>query len=144
MDQTFEETTAEHRATVGELFSDMMRDLTTLFRQEVDLARMEIVGKAERAKGGVIKIGAAAALGVVGVILLAVSAMLGLTLILMLALPPTAAACIAALVVGVILAAAAYVLFRAGIEDAKAATPVPERTLESLKENAQWAKRQIR
>ena len=147
MDQTFEETTAteaEHRATVGELFTDMMRDLTTLFRQEVDLARAELMEKAERAKGGALKLGAAAGLAVVGVILLAVAAMLGLTLILSLWMPPTPAAFVSALVVGIVLAGAAYFLFRAGIEEAKAATPVPERTLESLKENAQWAKRQLR
>jgi len=144
MDQTFEETTAEHRATVGELFSDMMRDLTTLFRQEVDLARVELVEKAERAKGGALKLGGAAGLGMVGVFLLAVAAMLGLTLILSMWMPPMAAAFICALVVGIVLAGAAYFLFRAGVAEAKAATPVPERTLESLKENAQWAKKQLR
>jgi hypothetical protein len=144
MEQTFDETAAEHRATVGELLSAMMRDLSTLFRQEVDLARLELVEKAERAKGGALKIGAAAALGVVGLIFLAVAATLGLTLILMQGLPPVAAACISALAVGFVLAVAAYFLVRAGVEDAKAATPVPEKTLESLKENAQWAKKQLR
>jgi hypothetical protein len=144
MDQTFEETTADQRATVGELFSDMMRDLTTLFRQEVDLARMELVENAERAKGGALKLGAAVGLGVVGVILLAVAAMLGLTLILSTWMSPTAAAFIGALVVGIALAGVAAFLYRAGMAEAKAATHVPERTLDSLKENAQWAKRQLR
>jgi hypothetical protein len=145
MEHSFEEAaTAERRASVGELFSDLMRDFATLVRQEVDLARLELTDKAERAKSGAMKIGVGAGLAVVGVILLAVAAMLGITLILSTWMTPLLAAFIGALLVGLTLAVAAYFLVRRGADEAKHASHVPERTLESLKENAQWAKNQLR
>jgi hypothetical protein len=135
--------TTEDHETFGGLLSDMMRDLGTLFRQEVDLARLEVLEKAEQAKGGVLKMGFAAALGIAGIILLAGAAALGLTLLLALVMPPLGAACLSTLMVGILLAGGGSLLFRQGARDAKAAEFVPRRTLDTLKENAQWAKRQL-
>jgi hypothetical protein len=139
-----DDTATEPRASVGELLSDAVRDLGTMLRQEVELARVELLDKADRAKGGAIKLGAAAGMGVVGMGLLAVAAVLAITLILSMWMTPLLAAFFGALVVGGGLAFAAYLLFRQGAVEARAASRVPERTLESLKENAQWAKNQWR
>ena len=47
----------------------------------------------------------------------------------------------AALMVGAVLAAAAYVLVRQGKERvAEAGKPVPEQTIETVKEDVEWAK----
>ncbi len=146
VDRDGSETTAEHvsHETIGELISHLLENAALLLRQEIDLARAEIVEKASRVKGGAIKVGAGAVLGVVGVILLAVAAMLGLTLLLSLALNPTAAACIAALIVGAILAGVGAWLFTDGIKQADSQSLAPRRTLDSLKENARWASNQLR
>lgn len=136
------ETTAEH-GTFGRLLSDMMRDLATLLRQEVDLARVELLEQAGRAKGGAIKFGAAGVLGMAGVLLLSGAAALGLTLLLSMTMPLLGAACLGTLFVGAILVAAAGVFFQMGKRETKPAEFVPRRTLDSLKENAEWAKRQL-
>jgi uncharacterized membrane protein YfcA len=48
---------------------------------------------------------------------------------------------LAALAVGVVLAAVAYVLIKQGKERvAEAGKPVPEQTIETVKEDVQWAK----
>jgi len=138
-----ESETMESSSSVGRLISELMRDVGTLFRQEMDLARAELAGKADEAKGGVLKIGIAAGTGLVGVFVLAGAAVLGLTLLLSLWMAPLVAAFIGALVVGAGLALGAYLLYRRGVEEVKVRTFIPERTLESLKENAQWASRQL-
>lgn len=138
-----ESETMESPSSVGRLISELMRDVGTLFRQELDLARAEMAGKADEAKGGVLKIGIAAGMGVAGVFALSIAAALGLTLILSIWMPPLTAAFVGALLVGAGLALGAYLLFRRGMEEVKVRKFVPERTLESLKENAQWASRQL-
>jgi hypothetical protein len=48
---------------------------------------------------------------------------------------------LSALIVGVVLAAAAYVLARQGKERVEeAGTPVPEQAIETVKEDVEWAK----
>src|SRR4029078_11902490 len=95
-----ESETVESPSSVGRLISELMRDVGTLFRQEMDLARAELAVKADEAKGGVLKIGMAAGAGLVGVFVLAGAAVLGLTLLLSLWMAPLAAAFVGALVVG--------------------------------------------
>jgi hypothetical protein len=56
---------------------------------------------------------------------------------------PLVAAFVGALAVGAALALAAYLLYRRGVEEVQVRAFIPERTLESLKENAQWASRQL-
>ena len=52
---------------------------------------------------------------------------------------------LAALLVGVVYAVAAYLLYRQGRERVEeAAPPVPEQTVETVKEDVQWAKTQAR
>jgi hypothetical protein len=138
-----ESETVESPSSVGRLISELMRDVGTLFRQEMDLARAELAGKAGAAKAGVLKIGIAAGTGLVGVFVLAAAAVLGLTLLLSLWMAPLVAAFVGALAVGAALALGAYLLYRRGVEEVQVRTFVPERTLESLKENAQWASRQL-
>lgn len=130
-------------ASVGHLLRELVRDLGMLFRQEFDLARSEMVEKVDAAKGGALKMGIALGAGLAATIFIAAALMLGMTLLLTIWLPPLGAAFAATVIVGAGLGIAAFVLFRSGIEDVKARKFVPERTLESLKENAQWASKQL-
>jgi len=51
---------------------------------------------------------------------------------------------VAALLVGVVVAGLGYVLLQRGLEALKHADLTPHRTVDSLKEDSQWAKEQMR
>lgn len=118
---------------LGEVASDLTRDLSLLVRQEVELAKAEMRQKGRVAAPGLGMIGGA------GVVALMAAGALTAFLVLVLAtfLPDW----LAALIVGAVLAGVAYVLAMQGkerVEDAGA--PVPEQTIETVKEDVAWAK----
>lgn len=123
--------------------SSLAGEIGTLVRQEVDLARCELAEKAERAKGGAARVGAGGAFALVGVFALAAAVVLGLTLVLVRWLPPIAAAAVSAAFVGAILAGMGYLLVKKGGERLSPEQLLPKRTLESIKEDARWARRQF-
>ena len=121
---------------MGELFTKLSDDLSTLVRQELKLAQVEMTEKGKKAGVGVGMFGGA---GVVG--LLALGAF---TTCLIAALATGMEVWIAALIVTVLYGAAAGVLALQGKTRVSAATPpVPEQTVETVKEDAQWAKTQL-
>jgi hypothetical protein len=118
---------------IGELLKQLADETTTLMRQELDLAKAEMRAKAGKAGPGFGMWGAA---GVAG--LLAAGA---LTAFLILALDGVMPNWLAALLVGLVYAAIAGVLYVNGkrrVEEA--GSPVPQKTIESVKEDVQWAK----
>jgi uncharacterized membrane protein YqjE len=118
---------------IGELLKQLSQETTTLVRQELDLAKAEMAEKGKKAGKGAGMFGGA---GVVG--LLALGA---LTAALILALDTAMDAWLAALVVGLVYAAIAGVLALTGKKEVQQATPpVPEQTVETVKEDVQWAK----
>jgi Putative Actinobacterial Holin-X, holin superfamily III len=118
---------------IGEVAKDLTSDVSLLVRQEIELARAEMAQKARKAAPGVGMFGGA---GIVG--LCAAGALTAcLVLVFSLFLPEWAAA----LIVGAALAAIAYLLVRQGRERiADAGKPVPEQTIETVKEDVEWAK----
>ena len=121
---------------MGELFKQLSDDLSTLVRQELKLAQVEMTEKGKKAGVGVGMFGAA---GIVA--LLALGAF---TTCLIAALSTGMEVWIAALIVTVIYAAAAGVLALNGRDRVGEATPpLPEQTIETVKEDAQWAKTQL-
>jgi MFS family permease len=118
---------------VGELVKQLADQTSTLVRQEIDLARAELTQKGKEAgKGAGLFAGAA----VVG--LLAAGA---LTAFLIMLLDGALANWLSALIVGVVFAAIAGALALAGRNRIQRATPpVPEQTVETVKEDVQWAK----
>jgi hypothetical protein len=118
---------------LGEVAKDLTTDLSLLVRQEIELAKAEMTQKGRTAAPGIGMFGGA---GVVG--LCAAGALTAfLVLLLSLFLPEWAAA----LIVGAVLAAVTYVLIRQGKERvAHAGKPVPEQTIETVKEDVEWAK----
>jgi tetrahydromethanopterin S-methyltransferase subunit C len=124
-------------ASLGELLKQLSEQTSTLVRQEIDLAKAEVTQKGKQAGAGA---GMLAAAGVVGLLALgAVTAMF-------IALLDTAMATwLAALIVTVVYGAIAGVLALVGRKRLKAATPVmPEQTVETVKEDVEWAKTQAR
>jgi Putative Actinobacterial Holin-X, holin superfamily III len=122
-----------HDQPVGEIAKNLTSDLSLLLRQEIDLVKAEMAQKGRTAAPGLGMFGGA------GVVALCAAGALTACLVLMfsLFLPDWAAA----LIVGVAMAAVAFVLIRQGKERiADAGTPVPEQTIETVKEDVEWAK----
>jgi hypothetical protein len=118
---------------LGEIARDLTRDVSLLVRQEVELAKAELSQKGRTAAPGLGMIGGA---GVVG--LMAAGALTAfLVLVLSVFLPEWASA----LIVGAVLAGVAYLLAMQGKERVEeAGAPIPEQTIETIKEDVEWAK----
>jgi putative superfamily III holin-X len=120
---------------IGDLVKQLAGQTSTLVRQEIDLAKAEMSQKASIAGKGAGLLGGAAVVG-----LLAAGA---LTACVILALSEVIPDWLAALIVAVVLGAIAAVLALQGRNRIRAATPpVPEQTVETVKEDVEWAKTQ--
>ena len=118
---------------LGEIARDLSRDVSLLVRQEVELAKAELAQKGRIAAPGLGMIGGAGVLG-----LLAAGALTAfLILVLSVFLPEWASA----LIVAAVLAAVAYLLLKRGKERVEeAGAPIPKQTIETVKEDVEWAK----
>jgi F0F1-type ATP synthase assembly protein I len=122
---------------IGELFTQLSEETSKLIRQELELARAELKEKGREAGKGAGFLGGAGLAG-----LLAAGA---LTACLILLLDKAVAAWVAALIVAVVYGAIAGVLALRGKERVQAATPpAPEQTVETVKEDVEWAKTRAR
>jgi hypothetical protein len=118
-----------------ELLRQLSQETTHLLKQEIELAKAEVGEKGKQAGKGAGLFGAA---GVIGL-----GAVGALTACFILALNAVMPGWLAALIVAVVYAAVAGVLALQGRNKVKqAAPPVPEQTIETLKEDVQWAKNQ--
>jgi Putative Actinobacterial Holin-X, holin superfamily III len=117
----------------GELVKELSREVSQLVREEIALAKAEMTEKARHAGTGAGMLSGAAVLGLAAV----GGSMATLILLLDLAMP----AWLAALIVTVAYGAVAAVLALRGKQRvAEATPPAPEQTIESVKEDVQWAK----
>jgi uncharacterized membrane protein YqjE len=123
--------------SLPELLKRLSVETTQLVHQELDLAKVELTQKGRQAGAGAGLFGTAAALGLAG---------LGaLTACIILALNAALPAWLAALIVAAIYGVIAAVLALRGRDRAKQATPLaPEQTIETVKEDVEWAKTQTR
>jgi alpha-D-ribose 1-methylphosphonate 5-triphosphate synthase subunit PhnH len=121
--------------TVAELFTDLSQQLSTLFRQEVRLARTEATERLQAFAKDAVVIGVGAALGLAA--LMAATAALVLLLIQLNVMP-----WIAAVIVAAALAIISGVLVQARLRAMRRRTVVPVETVESIKETAQWIKKE--
>ena len=118
--------------SVGELISDISNDLSQLFRQEVELAKAELKQEASKAGKAAGMLGGAAFAGYLAVVLLSFA--------LVFALSNVMDGGWAALIVAVIWAIIGAVLYANGRKKLKDVEPVPRRTVDTIKEDAQWLK----
>jgi uncharacterized membrane protein YqjE len=117
----------------SELLKQLSDQTTTLVRQEIELAKLELQEKGKKAGIGAGMFGGAGVFG-----LYAVGA---LTATIILALATFLPGWVAALIVTVIYAAIAGVLALRGKSQVKEATPpVPEQAVETTKEDVRWVK----
>jgi len=120
--------------SLGELFADLTREMTTLVRQELQLATTEISQKASTIGKNMAFLAVGGAIAYAG--LLAVIA--AIIMILGSFIPWW----LAALVVGLGVAGLGYILVQKGIAALKTIDMTPRRTITTLKEDVTWAKQQ--
>ena len=122
---------------IGELLKDLSQQTTTLMRQELELAKAEVAQKGKSVGAGAGLFGAA---GVAGLATLGAFTAF-LILLLDLVLPAWAAAGIVTLLYAI----PATILALRGRDKVKEATPLtPEQTVETVKEDIEWAKNPTR
>ena len=122
--------------SLGDLFSDLSRETTTLVRQEVQLAKAELTQSATEAARGIGMLLAGGAVAYAGLLFLLLAIVFGL-------IEAGWDAWLSALVVGVVVVAIGAVLVLRARESLKPANLAPQKTVETLKEDAAWAKEQI-
>ena len=122
---------AEDRS-LSELLSEVTSELGTLFRQEVELARVETSEQVSRAAKAGGMLGAAAVIGFLDLILFSFAAAWALSEIV-----PEG---VAFLIVAVLFAIVAGVLAMAGKKRLANVNPVPNQTVQTLKDDVQVAK----
>ncbi len=124
--------------SITELVKRLAEQTNTLVKQEIELAKAELTEKGKVAGAGAALFGAAALVG-----LLAAGALTAcLIALLQTAIDHT---WLAALIVALVYAAIAIPLALRGRERIRAATPpAPEKTIESVKEDVEWAKTRTR
>jgi len=120
--------------SLGELLGDIANNLTTLVKNELDLAKTEAKQEAAKAGKGAGLLGGA---GVTGHL-----ALLFLSLTVMFLLDSWMPTALAALIVTVVWAVVAAVLAAQGRKELKQLNPKLETTQRTLKEDVQWAKQQ--
>ena len=122
---------AEERP-LGELLAEATGELRTLFHKELELARVETKDQiAEAGRAGAL-LGATALVAFLAVLLLSFGAVWGLAEVV-----PTG---VAFVVVGAVYAVLAALFFSQGRRRMAKVRPVPEQTIETLKEDIEWAK----
>ena len=126
---------AEGGEGIGSLIAGLIGDLQEIVRGEVRLAKAELREDATTMGRGVAMLAAGAFVGLVGFIFL----MLALTYLL----DKTFQLWISAGIVAVGLLVLAAILAMVGKNRLSAANLKPEQTIESLKEDREWAKQQI-
>ena len=122
--------------SLGELFSNLTHDLTDLMRSEMELAKVEMKEEAAKAGKAAGMLGGAALAGYLALTLLAFAAAWGLAEVV--------DAGWAFLIVGVVVGAIAAVLAMTGKKRLDTVDPMPEQTMETLKEDARWARAQVK
>jgi hypothetical protein len=126
-----------HDASIGDLLKRLSQETSTLVRRELELAKAEATEKGKQAGAGAGMLGGA---GVAGLLALG-----SLTATVVLALNHAMTDWLAALIVTVIWGAIGAVLALRGRDRLKeAGPPVPEQTVETVKEDVRWAKTRTR
>jgi protein-S-isoprenylcysteine O-methyltransferase Ste14 len=122
--------------SIGELLADLMREISTLVREEVSLAKSEMSQKAALVGKDVGMMAVGGVLAFAGYLAVQDAAVLALSNVM----PVWAAS----LVVGLVVIAIAAAIAIKGLNSLKRQNLAPQQTVETLKEDVQWAKQQVK
>ena len=119
---------------IGELFGQLTQDMTLLVRQEIQLARSEMSEKLSRVGTNLLSVatgGLVAYMGgwaLVAALILALNQLAGIS------------PWVSALIVGIILGIAGYLMLKRGLSELKDLDLAPRRTVETVKEDVEAIK----
>ena len=122
--------------SIGELFGQLSQDMTLLVRQEIQLARTEMSDKLSRLAANLISVAAGGFVAYLGGLALVAAVILALRDLANISLA------VSALIVGAVLAVIGWVMLQRGVKEMKRVDLAPRRTVETLKDDVQWAKEQ--
>ncbi len=122
--------------SIGELFDQLSQDMTLLVRQEIQLARTEMSDKLSRLAANLISVAAGGFVAYLGGLALVAAVILALRDLANISLA------VSALIVGAVLAVIGWVMLQRGVKEMKRVDLAPRRTVETLKDDVQWAKEQ--
>jgi drug/metabolite transporter (DMT)-like permease len=122
--------------SLGELFSELASETSTLVKQEVALAQTELTQKATKVGKNVGYLVVGGAIGYAALLAFIAALIIGLGNLL-------DNHWAAALIVGVIVAVVAVVMIMSALSALKSTEITPTQTVETIKEDAKWLKDQV-
>lgn len=122
--------------SLGELFTSLSSDFSTLVRKEIELAKVETMESVSTASKGAGLMAAGGMVAYAGLILV----LIGIAIVVGQAINSY---WLAALLVGVLVLGVGGVLFSSGKSALKNVSLTPDKTIKSLKEDARWVKEQV-
>lgn len=121
--------------SLGDLFSELASETSTLVRQEVALAQTELTQKATKVGKNVGFLAVGGAVGYAALLAVLAAAIIGLAHFV----PAWAAALIVGAAVGIV----AFLLISSALKSLKETDLAPRQTVATLKEDAEWLKNQV-
>ena len=136
---------AKEERSLGDLFSELASETSTLVRQEVALAQTELTAKATKVGTNVGFLVAGGAVGYTALLVVLAAVVIGLTQLIsfLTGWQLITSAWMAAAIVGLIVGGVAYVLVTSALVKLKETELTPRQTVETLKEDAEWLKNQV-
>jgi len=122
--------------SITAVLQDIVGNIQEIMRSEVRLAKTEIRDELVKAKGAAIFLSVGAVAGVAAAVFLLWTIVFALALVL----PMWASS----LIVTGVLALVAGGTLMVGVRHLKKVVPKPQRTIDSVKENLQWARHQVK
>lgn len=128
--------TPQTQRSFPEVLQDIVVNLQEIVRSEFRLAKTELKEEAAKAAKPAATFGVGLVFGFYGIGFLLLASVYGLSMLM--------AGWLAALLIGAILAIVAIALISSSGKKLKRVNPTPDKTIQSLEENLQWAKHQIK
>lgn len=130
--------------TIGALLKSLRNDLVVLVRQEIALARGEIMDAARRISKDVVMIAVGGAIALAGAIVLLMGLASGAAVALAAAgLNPEIAVWLGPLLLGLVVVAIGFGILQTARHRLKRTSLMPKRTVQTIKEDSTWAKEKL-
>ncbi len=122
--------------SLGQLFGELSHNFSTLVRDELHLAQVEMSEKAKKAGQAAVYVAAGGFVAYAGFLMLLVAAIFGLSYFMW--------DWLAALIVGGVVTLVGVNVFKRGLDAFKNFSLAPKQTLQTLQEDTEWIKEQVK
>lgn len=127
--------TDNNNASLGSLFRDLADDLSDLTRREIELARTETMEKVSHASKAVVSMATGGFIAYAGLLFLLAAAVM--------VIATWVPYWLSAVIVGGVAVIIGLTMLQSGRSALKNTNMTPEKTVDTMKENAQWVKEKI-